>query len=140
MSKADRKKKTDSDVLRAGDVVPPYGPKAGAAKKKTSPKKASVPKKTGQMKAKRPAAKSVATERAGGNIPKLDLDRQILAKQRKVTSVRRKGPGVKAKASTKTSEIASDEISSLRAVPELAEEDQVIAEIVARDIRRLCEG
>lgn len=142
MSKAGRRKKTDSDVLRAGDIVPPYGSKAGAAKKKTSRKKASVAKKSSQAKAKRPAVKSPATERGGSDIPQLDLDRQILAKQRKVTSVRRKGPGVKAKAKApgKAAAVGSDEIAVIWAVPELAEQDQVIAEIVARDIRRLCEG
>jgi len=140
MSKAGRKKKNDSDVLRAGDIVPPYGSKAGAARKKATKKKASAPKKTGQAKAKRPAAKSPATERKSSDIPQLDLDKQILAKQRKVASVRRKGPGVKAKASTKAAETASGEIASFRAVPGLAEQDRVIAEIVARDIRRLCDG
>jgi len=140
MSKAGRKKKTDSDVLRASDIMPPYESDAGAAGKNTSRKKASAPPKTGLAKGEHPASKSAAGEQRGGDIPQLDLDRQILAKQRKVTSVRRKGPGVKAKAPIKAAEIASGEIAGVRAVPELAEQDQVIAEIVARDIRRLCEG
>jgi hypothetical protein len=140
MSKAGRKKETDSDVLRASDIVPPYESNAGAAGKNTSRKKASAPQKTGLAKGKHPAPKSAAGEQRGGDIPQLDLNKQILAKQRKVTSVRRKGPGAKDKAPIKAAEIASGGIAGVRAVPELAEQDQVIAEIVARDIRRLCEG
>ena len=141
MSKADRKKETDGEVLRAGDIVPPYEPEGGAGKKKISRKKASVAKKTSQIKAKRAAGNSPAEERGGSDIPKLDLDRQILAEQRKVTSVRRKGPGAKAtvKLPVKAAEVASERIAAIRAVPELAERDRVIAEIVARDIRKLCE-
>ena len=134
MSKAGRKKRRD-DALRAGDMVPPFEDEAGVAKKKAGRKKrTSASKKTG--KAKLGATKSAAEQ--GSDIPQLDLDKQILAKQRKVTSVRRKAPGAKSKAPGKTAEVASTDHRVAWAVPELSEQDRVIVEIVARDIQRLC--
>ena len=73
-------------------------------------------------------------------IPQLDLDKQILAKQRKVTSVRRKGPGAKSKASAKPVATAEPGRGAIRVVPELPKQDRIIAEIVARDIQRLSGG
>jgi len=137
MSKAGRKKKRDGDVLRAGDIVPPYGDAAVAPKKKTSRKKTSTSKKTPKTGAKRKISKAAGAGRNGSDIPQLDLDKQILAKQRKVTSVRRKGPGAKRKAGVKPAEIASLGRRVVRAVPELPEQDRIIADIVARDIQRL---
>jgi len=138
MSKAGRKKKRDGDVLRAGDIVPPYGDETSAPKKKTSRKKTSASKKTPKTGAKRKISKAAGAGRKTSDIPQLDLDKQILAKQRKVTSVRRKGPGAKSKAPAKIAEIASPVRRAIRAVPELPEQDRIIAEIVARDIERLC--
>ena len=137
MSKAGRKKNGD-DVLRAGDMVPPFDGDAGGAKKKTSRKKASASKKTGKVKAKLRATKSAVAGEQGNDIPQLDLDKRILAKERKVASVRRKGPGARSKAPGKTAEAVSADRRASRAVPELSGEDRVIAEIVARDIQRLC--
>jgi len=139
MSKAGGRKKGDGDVLRAGDMAPPYGDKTGTSKKKTSRKKTSASKKTlKKAGAKRKTTKASAARSNASDIPQLDLDRQILAKQRKVTSVRRKGPGAKSKASAETGEIASPGRRAIRVVPELPEQDRIIAEIVARDIERLC--
>ncbi len=138
MSKAGRRKKHDGDVLRAGDIVPPYGGEAGAPKKKTSRKKTSTSKKTPKTGAKRKTAKSAGAGRNQSEIPQFDLDKQILAKERKVTSVRRKGPGAKSKTPAKPAEVASPGRRAIFAVPELPEQDRIIAEIVARDIQRLC--
>ena len=138
MSKAGRKKNGDDDVLRAGDIVPPYGDQAGTPKKKTSRKKTSASKGTAETGAKRKTTKGAGAGRQASEIPQLDLDKQILAKQRKATSVKRKGPGAKSRAAAKTAEVASPGRRAIRAVPELPEEDRVIAEIVARDIERLC--
>ena len=140
MSKPGRKKKGDNDVLRAGDIVPPYGEVAGAPKKKTSRKDVSASPEKAKAKAETKTAKSVAAERQAGDIPRLDLDKQILAEQRKVTSVRRRGPAGKSEAPDKTAQAASARRRAVQAVPELSEKDHVIAEIVARDIQRLCRG
>lgn len=74
-----------------------------------------------------------------GEIPKFDLAEQIMAEHRKITAVRRKGPGKKAKAPKKphpAESIARNvKPGSISLGPE-----QVIAEIVARDIENLCIG
>ncbi|MBN2138046.1 MAG: hypothetical protein JW720_09575 [Sedimentisphaerales bacterium] len=137
MSKAGRKKKGD-DVLRAGDVLPPYGEQAEVPKKKTGPKKDSASKTTGKAAAQPKTTKSVAAGRKDSEIPQLDLDNQILAKQRRTASAKRRGPGVKSRGRVKASEAATTGRRVSRAAPELSERDRVIAEIVARDIERLC--
>ncbi|MCK4294280.1 MAG: hypothetical protein KAY65_13860 [Planctomycetes bacterium] len=156
MGKAGRKKKRDADVLRAEDIVPPYGKKAGqkasSRKTKAGRKKTPVSQKkrkgsskdvkspvSGKKPAKRKAAKSPKAEQRAGEIPKFDLGEQILAEQRKITAVKRKGPGKKGKEPVKEPEVEPIGPAA-RSAPELSEHEQVIAEIVARDIERLCEG
>ena len=74
-----------------------------------------------------------------GEIPKFDLAEQIMAEHRKITAVRRKGPGKKAKPPQKPhpAELIARNVKpgSISLGPE-----QVIAEIVARDIENLCIG
>ena len=69
------------------------------------------------------------------DIPKFDLAEQILAEQRKLSSVRRKGPGKRAKAPTpkKVHPVAR----IVEPSPMLPEQERIIAEIVARDIENL---
>jgi hypothetical protein len=65
-------------------------------------------------------------------IPKFDLAEEIMAQQRKITALRRKSPAV----------ISTRSIGHAGKQPietPLAQE-QIIAEIVARDIERLCKG
>ena len=144
MGKASGKKKRDDDVLRAGDIVPPYGDDAGAEvrprKRKSARKKASTPQRAGKKRTKRKTTKSPAAEQQGDNIPQLDLDKQILAGQRKVTSVRRKGPGSKRKPAAKAPEAKGVGGRIWRPALQIAEREQIIAEIVAKDIEKLCRG
>jgi len=123
-------------------------------------------------------AKELPTEPAGvvqetSEIPKFDLAEQILAEQRKITAIRRKGPGkpqrlpslapavtrvqaqdgaagkkprapdrqpqaqstdyaIKQPPSTRTSQQSAASQSSI-----LSEQEQIVAEIVARDIEKL---
>lgn len=71
-------------------------------------------------------------------IPKFDLAEQILAEQRKLSAVRRKGPGKRAKTQIpQTIKPATHPIESPR-IP--SEQEQIIAEIVARDIENLLKG
>jgi hypothetical protein len=68
-------------------------------------------------------------------IPKFDLAEQILAEQRKIAAVRRKGPGKRAKApkpQTVKAPIHPVERPSI-----CVEQERIIAEIVARDIENL---
>lgn len=138
MTKSDRKKKGDNDVLRAGDIVPPYGDVTAAPNKKISRKDLSSSPEKAKTKAVPKTAESVAAQRQAGDIPHLDLDKHILAEQRKVASIRRKGPPGKSQAPNKTAPADSTHRRAAWAVPELSEKDRVIAEIVARDIQRFC--
>jgi hypothetical protein len=68
-------------------------------------------------------------------IPKFDLAEQILAEQRKLSSVRRRGPGGRAKSPMPpTAELSTRPVEQSLIC---AEQEQIIAEIVARDIENL---
>ncbi len=70
-------------------------------------------------------------------IPKFDLAEQIMAEQRKSTSVRRKGPAKRARSPKQRREV--DLVGhAIGAQPVSLGQDQVIADIVARDIDMLC--
>jgi hypothetical protein len=88
-----------------------------------------------------------------GGIPKFDLAEQILAEQRKITSIRRKAPGKKTE--PRPSDGRGEPPAQKREVESigyparqktggvqqplltLSEQGQIIAEIVARDIEKL---
>jgi hypothetical protein len=73
------------------------------------------------------------------DIPKFDLAKQIMAEHRKITAVKRKGPGKKVKSTNKQHPaelIARNVIPG----PIVSGQQQIIAEIVARDIENLCMG
>jgi hypothetical protein len=80
------------------------------------------------------------------DIPKFDLAEEIMAEERKITATRRRSPGVGASGQSKTAEPVSrqqvepisDAIEQPGDVP--FEQEQIIAEIVARDIKRLLQG
>lgn len=71
-------------------------------------------------------------------IPKFDLAEQILAEQRKISAVRRKGPGKRVK-KTKLPTVESS-VQLVEESPICSEQDKIIAEIVARDINNLLKG
>ena len=159
MSKADRKKKGDDDILRAGDIVPPYveesGRKQDSQKAKGGGEKTSTSQRESnqsskdikpptagkkRISAKAKSAKVPNAQQRRSEIPKLDLAEKIMAEQRKVTSVRRKAPGDKGKSSDKERRVESTSFSARRPTPGLGEQEQIIAEIVAGDIEELCGG
>ena len=121
MAKADYNEQIDddilqskADILRAKDILPPYSdrpPQKDAA--------ANPPEKM--------------------EIPKFDLAEEIMAEHRKVTAVKRKSPGQKTEPQVQKSAgeparhtILPGQISSGQM--------QIISEIVARDIEKLCKS
>lgn len=72
-------------------------------------------------------------------IPKFDLAEQIMAEHRNITAKKRKGPGKKAKTPKKLhpAESIARDVKPRQIV---SEPGQIIAEIVARDIEKLCIG
>jgi len=110
------------DILRARDVMPPY-------------KKIDAEDKSHNQTEGR-AAEAVEAQRGKGEIPRFDLAEEIMAEQRKITAIRRKAPG-------KTIETQKEERVGYtigQPIPAQPYQQQVIAEIVARDIERLCRG
>jgi len=70
-------------------------------------------------------------------IPSFDLAEDIMAEQRKITAMRRKAPGGKAEVENQERDVESIGHSRGRAAAGLSDQEQIIAEIVARDIERL---
>ena len=130
------------DVLRASDVVPPYKgdtPKTPAEAAKREDDKSLQAKEIEPRPAeaaKRGNDKPLQVKETGpgrAEIPRFDLAKEIMAEQRKVTAIKRKGPGKKTEPA----------VEPIRYVTEpqgftLSEQEQIITEIVARDIERLC--
>ncbi len=100
----------DKSVLRAEDILPPYN-KSSAGQEQN------------------PQAQ----------IPQFNLAEQILAEQRKVTATRRRRPADSSSAAVRAT--SQDSYSSgyiFNLLPKDPLEEQIIAEIVAKDIRHLC--
>ena len=159
MSKLGSNKKGDDkhgrrkgDVLRAEDIIPA---KAGSKKRKTARKNASSSKskqkrasdnlnrshpKKGAVPAKDMPAEPTDKGQKESEIPKFDLAEEIMAEQRKVTSARRKAPGKTVEAGKQEQEAESVDYIVEQPTPMALERQQIIAEIVARDIEKLCRG
>ena len=127
-SKVNSSEKSDADVLRAGDIVPPY-------KKKGSQKEDSRQAKG--------SSRSVSLSQQKREIPRFDLAEEILAEQRRITAVRRKAPSPihQAEASKKSEFSSKKQIvesigHAIEQSTQVLPEQQIIAEIVARDIAK----
>jgi hypothetical protein len=110
------------DVLRAKDIIP-----------------------GGRGTAKSPGIDDSASR---VDIPQFDLAADIMAEQRRLTAIHRKGPGDPAPVPFTGKQVSSDSalVSRRSETRQVffrgisAGYDPVIAEIVARDIERLCSG
>ena len=74
----------------------------------------------------------------GGEIPRFDLAEKIMAEQRKASAIKRKAPGRKPDALRKEDEPKSAGYTAEHLYEAPSEEEQIIAEIVARDIQQFC--
>jgi hypothetical protein len=159
VSKADDNEQIDADilqckedVLRARDIMPPYDkkPRPKAKSQETGEKTSQSVKKgettlddTSQIPIETIASKAAAPAEPGRGkteIPKFDLAEDIMAEQRKVTSIRRKAPGKKPAAQSHERKVVSTSYKTVQQAPSLSKQDEIITEIVARDIARLCGG
>jgi hypothetical protein len=73
-------------------------------------------------------------------IPSFDLAEEIMAEQRKITAIRRKAPGQKTEAQRSEPQAQPADYTIEQPTPTLSVQEKIIAEIVARDIERLCRG
>lgn len=84
--------------------------------------------------------KPVKRPREQGEIPRFNLAEDIMAEQRKITTIRRKGPSPKIETQKEEPEVIATSYTVERLLPALPEQDQIIAEIVAKDIEKMCRG
>ena len=137
MSQAENNEQIDADILRARDIISLH-------KQKTRQK--SEPQKTGEDATESADAPEISTQKAETlrekpQIPKFDLAEEIMAEQRKITATKRKAPGKKIQAQKAQPQAEPVGYTTIEPpAPTLSEQDRIIAEIVARDIERLCRG
>jgi hypothetical protein len=149
------------DVLRARDTIPtlknmahqepdlqetgqkePHLP----AEPQTSPEKETGDDNVPEAQSERvkpaegiPAAPATA-EQQKSEIPRFDLAEEIMAEQRRITAIRRKAPGQIDETQKQKLEAESAGFTTEQPSPALSEQEEIIAEIVARDIEGLCRG
>jgi hypothetical protein len=128
VNKADRKK-TDSDVLRAADIIPTLGEQD---RRKQSYREPQVASDDNSSVEPNPAADEP------DEIPKFDLNEGLMAEQRTVSAARRKAPGRK----TETVDYSPVPVveDKYAPIPQPFEQQLIIAAIVARDIEKFCRG
>ena len=104
------------------------------------------PTVTSQRGGSEPATVVSGDAAGGAEVPQFNLAEQMLADKRRTTSHLRKGPAGKTASPVskppepkrQSSDVGTHRIE--RAIPESSEKQQIIAEIVARDIERLRKG
>jgi len=113
MSKVDNNKRDDDDVLRAGDIIPPY---------KVQPAQTSASQ----------------AEQREHEIPRFNLAEEIMAEQRKVAAVKRKAPSrngvIPIRPQSRTESVRHTVMPPTML---LFNQQQAITEIVARDIAQM---
>jgi hypothetical protein len=139
-------------VLRAKDVIPPYGEDVSKSHEPNEGQEGTTPRpaRVGQSGQKsrrirepqddRSETDHVASVSCGtAEIPAYDLAENILAEHRRVASKRRKAPG-EMRVEPAPCLAATNAEGRDAALPpvDLPELQRVVAQIVARDIERLC--
>jgi hypothetical protein len=158
MNKAGNKEQFDADILqckvdilRARNITPDDAPLKKLETQKSATEvpqsfhKDTNPIPIEEIPAKQapplPGPKKEAeTSPETPEIPSFDLAEEIMAEQRKVTAVKRKAPGKKTEAQGLKPVTRIDDHSIEKPKLLLSEQDKIIAEIVARDIEKLCRG
>lgn len=158
MNNADSNEQSNADVLRAADILSPYNRETGREQDSQKPKANREETSPSQEERKHPLkdisrrfakeklmpVEYTSAEGAGAGpqrseIPKFDLAKEIMAEQRKITAIKRKAPGKETEASSEEKEAKSIGYAIEQLMQPLPEQ-QIIAEIVARDIEKLCKG
>jgi len=136
MSNSNINNENDSDILRSNDIIPPYDKKNHPEQKPLS-----IEQNSHNIKHKSIHTHTISTEHEmevpqKSGIPKFDLARQIMSEQRKVISIKRRSPDKKNKTVRYNHKAHSTEHTA-KSPPVLTYQDQLIAEIVHRDIQNL---
>jgi len=159
VSEAENNEQVDADILRARDIISlhrqktrqkPQSQKTGKdttesadtaeistreekrIREDTSPTPVETPDSTSLLPS---LAEQEKTE-----IPRFDLAEEIMAEQRKITAIRRKAPGKKNEAQEAELQAGPVGYTVEQPTPGQSEQTRIIAEIVTRDIERMCRG
>jgi len=139
------------DVLRARDIMPPYKKTAEEDKSQTTGENTARPAKALETTTDKEKTEHIGpteekpvraaeAERQRSKIPRFDLAEEIMAEQRKISTTRRRAPGKAIEAQKAELEVESAGYATWWSTPAPAYQQQIITEIVARDIERLCRG
>jgi hypothetical protein len=144
-----------ADILRARDIMPPSSQHAdknatpAAAAKSLTANHAKVCEDVAPIpiEATKPPMMTtvnhkptVTSQHDKHEIPKFDLAEDIMAEQRKITAIKRKAPAKRIEAVSVPSATGSTVPTGLLQWPKSPAQEQIIADIVARDIEKLCRG
>lgn len=153
MSKAVNNQQLDSDILqcradilRAHNTMPLHNhvvTKNSEPQNKTIEKtKEEIPVNEAPPPPKQAVSRKKETviSKEMPEIPSFDLAQEIMAEQRKITAIRRKAPGQKNNIQSLKPKVQPANSITEQTSQSLSEQDKVIADIVARDIERLCRG
>jgi len=149
-----------ADALRARDLIPPYGnitrrEPDSQQTVESEPRPPAVPKtsieqelggdnvREAQSEQIKPIedvpSEPTKTEQQKSEVPRFDLAEKIMVKQRRITAIRRKGPGQKDEAQSQQPKVEPIGYT-IGSLPALSEQENIIAEIVARDIEKFVQG
>lgn len=127
------KEEQKSDSLGKQDIIPPLrAPSHPSAVSQEGGK--NMPTRAAEPET------SPGTEQGRSEIPSFNLAEEIMAEQRRITAIRRKAPDQKEEVERQRQQADSVRDTLGQPSPQLSEQQQIIAEIVARDIERLCRG
>ena len=138
MDQRSRPKRTR--VLRATDIIPPFDKTAAPAdvNEGESESPETTPRIVDPVEGLSDEG-TVVGDQETRDLPKYDLAENILAEQRRVSSRRRRAPSQFVETPTASAGLRTAEHSVLELPCEdLPELQRIVAEIVARDIERLC--
>jgi hypothetical protein len=144
-----------ADILRARNIMPPDDNSSSkksemqnhsdTAEISTHQNTGSIPIETIPTKETAPLPRpaedvSKKEDAETPEIPSFDLAEEIMAEQRRITAIRRKAPGGKPEVQRLKPEVQPADHIIEEPKSALSEQEKIIAEIVAKDIERLCRG
>lgn len=120
MDKANINKQNDDNILRANDIIPPYKSRTGPIGSDSQ--------------------ESISSKQQEHAIPRFNLAERIMSEQRKASAAKRKAPGMNiAIPSTHQERTGSVKHAVMPPTTLLFNQQEVIAQIVARDITKMCQ-
>lgn len=128
-----------ADILRSRDTTPPYD-KKGCQPPRSQHTDKNANRVDSPVVATVNHKPAVASQHSDSGIPKFDLAEDIMAEHRRITAIKRKAPGKRIEAVSKPLAAGPVGSAGLSQWPRPPAQEQIIAEIVARDIEKLCGG